>query len=58
MDHERVIKHLQDIIDRQNNFILTIFNDNAIPSEIKDKYAETYNDLAVDIRHLDFAPQK
>ncbi len=35
------------IIEQQNNFILKLFNDNYIPDDVKNKYAQEYNELKI-----------
>ncbi len=35
------------IIEQQNDFILKLFNDNYIPDDVKNKYAQEYNKLKI-----------
>ena len=38
---------LQKTIDKQNEFILDLFNDKRIPIQVKKEYEKQYNDLAI-----------
>lgn len=40
---------LLDIITKQNQFILEMFNDKNIPIEVKDMHSQKYNQLMIDM---------
>lgn len=40
---------LKNVLKQQNRFILELINDPRIPEEIKNEYANKYNDLNVQV---------
>lgn len=47
------IEQLEDVLVTQDLFILDIINEKSLPVEIKDKYKEKYNSLAVKLEEVD-----
>ena len=40
---------LLDVITKQSQFILELFNDEGVPEEVKTKHSKKYNQLMIDM---------